>query len=173
MVPSSNQGEHIFNALDSLALEQIPEMNKQINQAKPSRIKEKEAAIKAVNHLETLANQLKKERDHPDFRTAPKGDPANAQRYGNFKKDTELNVKKVMTGSPSEHTAGYTSLNRMLDNLDYYTIDQVAHKSGREQLSALRQREFDVWYAATKGLMHSTFTALRDAALATSRTRDL
>ena len=69
------------------------------------------------------------------------------------------------------HTAGYTAMNRILNELPHYTVDATARASRRAALPGHRRAAFDLWFDQTNQLMEDTFVALRDAALAVARTR--
>jgi hypothetical protein len=127
-------------------------------------------ATEAIQQLRTQAARLLRERNHGDFRTGPCGDRANGARYSQFAQATRSAIRNLVSGNPSLHTRGYTDFNRLLDALDYYTIDRTARDAARQALPAPRQVQFDRWLQRTRDLMQTTFTLLREAALAVNRT---
>jgi hypothetical protein len=165
---SSKQGEHIFNALGDLAKEMAALLTGEIN--KNAHPDTSFAAKTAVDRLRDLASEQILKRNQGDFRTATTGDPTNSFTYGQFYRDTKRAVDEVLSGDPSLHTRGYTTLNRHLGDLDRCTIDLRARDSAREALSAIRRQDFDHWFDPTKERMETTFVALRDAALSVNRT---
>ncbi len=162
----SKQGEHIFNALGDLANEFVDMLTKRINKNGSAS----NTAVESIRELQKHAAQLIQQRNHQDFRTGSQGNITNDQRYSEFAKNIRTAIDNLLSKDPSRHTQGYTNLNRLLDNMDYYTIDQIAKQSARGPLSDARKREFDKWYEQTRSLMHGTFKTLIDAALAVNKT---
>ena len=168
MPNGSLQGEHIFNALGDLAEEMALFLIRAINAAAP--FEKRVVATEAIRPLRNYAAALIRERNQADFRTGPRGDITNASRYSQFSQATRSAIRNIVSGNPSSHTRGYTDLNRLLDGLDRYTIDQTAHDSARQALTVQRQGQFDRWFNSTRASMHSTFKMLIDAALEVNRT---
>ena len=54
----------------------------------------------------------------------PHDSPINANRYSDFANRTRGAVRDIVTGSSSAHTAGYTTINRLL-NEEGYTVRGV------------------------------------------------
>ena len=84
---------------------------------------------------------------------------------------TETAVAGITLGGPSQQTAGYTVLNRNLDNLAASTVDTIARASRRGSWAGGRRAPFDQWFTATDQLMYDTYRAIRDTALAVARAR--
>ncbi|AOY81812.1 hypothetical protein BJP36_19740 [Moorena producens JHB] len=164
----SKQGEHVFNALGDLVSQFINELTRNINASAPDS--SRSDAQKTISQLQEYATEFVRKRNNSDFRAGPQGDAANSHRYATFVDTTRTAIRDMLSGNPSRQTRGYSDLTKLLNNLDFYTIDTTAHDSVRAQLSAARQREFDTWYDETKALMHLTFKTLIDAALAVNKT---
>lgn len=164
----SLQGEHVFNAVGDLALGLLGTLRANISSVSAARA----AAEGALGALETRARAFNQARDNADFRTADQGDTANSARYSTFSEITRKSIGDIISKNPSIHTQGYTKINQLLDNLDYYTTDQKAKTSRRDSFKGNqnKQQAFDGWYNSTRDLMYATFKDLRDAALAVNRT---
>ena len=169
MTAPSAQGEHVFNAVNALARKLATEMRAALPVA-PSEART--AAEAAIDALIALATQLGAARDNHEFRSADHGDPHNAERYSQMVAATETAVAGITLGGPSQLTAGYTVLNRNLDNLHALTVDETARASRRGSLAGGRRGPFDQWFTATDELMYTTYRAIRDTALAVARTRN-
>ncbi|HEX3448404.1 MAG TPA: hypothetical protein VHS97_09130, partial [Isosphaeraceae bacterium] len=148
----SAQGEHIFNAVGDLVMElasylQTVLISRNLLLNPPGNIftfntttnAPYVAAQQTLNSLRQLAQDAIDARDNAEFRTADRGDPANSSRYSTFASITRTAVRQLATGAASELTQGYTQLNRFLDNIDYYTIDQTARTERRRELPATRR----------------------------------
>jgi hypothetical protein len=169
MTAPSLQGEHVFNALNALAQRLATEMRSALPAA-PSEART--AAEGAIDALIQLATQLGAARDHHEFRSADRGDAHNSDRYSQLVTATETAVAGITLGGPSQLTAGYTVLNRNLDNLNASTVDEIARASRRGSLAGGRRAPFDQWFTATDQLMYDTYRAIREAALAVARARN-
>lgn len=168
MSNGSQQGEHIFNALGDLANEMALFLTTAIAPAATQA--KRKVATTAISDLRMAAQALIAERNRFDFRTGPRGDITNADRYSQFVQTTRSAIRNIASGNPSLHTRGYTDLNRLLDYLDLYTIDREAYNSAQDGLSKVRQKEFAKWFKETRAAMHLTFSRLRHAALEVNRT---
>lgn len=166
---ASLQGEHVFNAVGNLAAELEGQVRAAIAPGAPDEVRD--AATAACDRLRNLARDLIAARDNDEFRSADAGDPANSHRYAQMTRRARADIIGMATGGPSEHTQGYTDFNRMLNEVDYYTVDEVARASRRNALGVHRRGAFDTWFNTTRDLISTTLAALRDAALAVNRTR--
>lgn len=86
------------------------------------------------------ANLFKEQRDNIDFRTGTKGDPRNIDRYSEFAKKTGEAVVEIAFADSSQHTKGYTTMNRFLNEIEYYTIDGTA-KQVQERSYQIRGKQ--------------------------------
>lgn len=161
------QGEHIFNAVDALALELAGLLPAMVNDGGDPAVVA--AANVAIQTLANTAGTLAASRNNADFRTAAVGDPINANRYSGMANETRQLVRNICNGA-SAVTMAYTKLNRYLGDIEHYTIDQRARASKRQALHANRRNAFDAWFNATSDELYNTYRALRDAALAVART---
>ena len=163
-VYGSLQGEHVFNALGNLVKDLADVLRGRINGHAPE-------AAAMVDALHESATRLIDARDHQYFRSGPKGDARNSGRYSRFSLLTRSAVDNITTGRASMQTAGYTQLNRFLDDIEHYTVDTVARDAVRDGLPGLRRRDFDLWFSETNQMMYDVYRLLRDTALAVARTR--
>jgi hypothetical protein len=161
------QGEHIFNAVDALAVELAGLLPAMVNNAADPAVVA--AALLAIQTLINTAGTLAASRNNADFRTATEGDPINANRYSGMANETRQLVRNICNGASAVTTA-YTKLNRYLGEIEHYTIDQRARTAKRQALHANRRNAFDAWFNATSDELYNTYRALRDAALAVART---
>lgn len=161
------QGEHIFNAVDALALELAALLPEMVNDLGDAAVVA--AAAVAIQTLTNTAGTLAASRNNAEFRTAAAGDPINANRYSGMANETRRLVRNICNGASAVTTA-YTTLNRYLGDIEHYAIDQSARASKRAALNANRRNAFDAWFNATSDELYNTYRALRDAALAVART---
>jgi len=167
---ASAQGEHVFNAVNALALEMVQVLRGAVSDTK-NYPGDSTAANASIDTLVALADELKTARDNAEFRSAGVGDPHNAFLYSDFAARTRTAVRGLISGGPSEHTAAYTAINRMIDDFEKYTLDTVAKTARRNELGAGRRQAFDKWLEDTRLLMLNTYKGIRDAALAVNRLR--
>jgi hypothetical protein len=163
----SSQSEHIFNALGDLVKELAEYMWSVLGLSLAEGEipgTEWNQAAGTLNGLIAAAETAINQRDNADFRTANQGDVRNQARYSDFAERTRRAVRQMVDGGPSEQTQGYTTLNQLQNNIDYYIIDDTARRAGRAALPANRQGQFDQWYDSTKDLMHDIYSLTRDAA---------
>lgn len=163
----SVQGEHIFNAVGDLAKEIAATLAQQFA-GHGTLTPKMQTAQQKVQTLQSLADQFITARNHEDFRTGDKGDPANVSRYSSFVSSVRKAVPQMLSGNPSEMTAGYTALTKLANDIEHSTIDQTAMKSAQSPLSSTRRTKFDQWFTETVQLLHSLFKALIDAVQAVS-----
>ena len=170
------QGEHIFNALDSLALEGGEALVERVSarlemlrgNQKTLTVSQSlgkwnfDVQVAELNKSVALARGL---RDNTRFRSASQGEPLNAAgqdpnsiRYGEF--SGTVRTALATCGTPTWDNGA--ALDALKANLITSITDQVARgvKRGTDLLNASARAEFDRWYRDTTTQMESLFAVI-------------
>ncbi|MFI6475951.1 DUF4157 domain-containing protein [Streptomyces sp. NPDC050516] len=179
---SHAQGEHIFNALDSLALEAGDALVERVTariallEGNNKRLTAKQSVGKwnfdvQIDQLREAVVLAKELRDNRRFRSATSGEPLNAAgqdpnsiRYGDF--STTVRTTLANCGTPTWNDGA--ALDALKANLITTITDQVAHgvKRNTDLQNGPARAEFDEWYRQTKEQMESLFAQLTGTAKA-------
>ncbi|HBF82370.1 MAG TPA: hypothetical protein DD420_21305 [Streptomyces sp.] len=173
------QGEHIFNALDDLAVKcgtaLSDRVHKRIEDVEANRAgltnSQKVSApvtmwnvdvhVRSLREAASRANEL---RDNDRFRAASRGEPMNANgedpnsiRYGQF----TTTVRQILRTCGTPQWNDGAALLALRDDLIATVTDQTARRVKRdEDLPQSAQADFDTWYDTTEAQMTALFTEI-------------
>ncbi|WP_078888531.1 eCIS core domain-containing protein [Streptomyces sclerotialus] len=173
---SSKQGEHIFNALNSLAdnvhsklksmrdqrIKELNDQGRSLSKEQRGRALAQQGAKGKLERLKEEAAKAGVKREHPRFRSAMQGaakdasgsDP-NSLRYSELSRNV---LAAVDTCGTRDWNGGAAIRAYSGDVLESIIIDQDARRQARDnELPPSDRKEFDKWFADTRASMHALF----------------
>ncbi|POX40863.1 hypothetical protein C3486_11770 [Streptomyces sp. Ru73] len=174
---ASKQGEHVFNALDALAMKvyttlkdmrerRVGELNEQVkskslSREQAGRAKAQTGVKERLEHLRTHAEAAGAKRDHPRFRSAMQGAAKDAGGDQNSRDYSELSnaVMAAVGTCGTRQWNGGAALERYRGAaLESVIIDQVARTQLRDnELPKADRKAFETWFEETRAAMHALF----------------
>ncbi|MFB8077437.1 DUF4157 domain-containing protein [Streptomyces sp. NPDC056013] len=167
---SSAQGEHVFNALNALAMGIHADITRDF-EATPE-------LVTALDALQDAAETLRVKRDHSTFRAAPagKGNSANSNSYSAYAEDIRAAVRMALSSErkatdaektagrrdepPRNFTGGWSRLVELSQNVLDRTIDLQALAY---QDKTYKTKEYREWKADTIEAMQGASNKLLNA----------
>ncbi|WP_329121369.1 hypothetical protein [Streptomyces sp. NBC_01465] len=157
----SAQGEHVFNAVNALALELAGVLDTHLEANRtPGMSPELAAGVaQAVGALRDQARALGVSRDNHQYRAAPagQGNPANATSYSEYAQQVRRAVAQATGGA--NPVLGWSTLVDLSRQVRDRAVDQTARAAQQRALGA----GFTTWFDTTNAQLESTFTALLTA----------
>ncbi|MFI9028534.1 hypothetical protein [Streptomyces sp. NPDC053560] len=181
---ASKQGEHVFNALDALAMKvhatlkdmresRIGELNQQVKSKSLSpeqagRAGAQRGVKEQLDRLRDSAAEAGRKRDHARFRSAMQGAAKDAGGDQNSRDYSELSnavMSALATCGTSQWRGGAALQSYRGARLESIIIDQVARQQLRDnELPKSDNRAFDAWFEETRAAMHALFEDIIDTA---------
>ncbi|MFE3181083.1 DUF4157 domain-containing protein [Streptomyces violascens] len=157
----STQGEHVFNAVNALALEMAAVLETHFNTNRPEDMGP-ELATSVTDSIEALraqARALGLSRDNHQYRAAPAGmgNPANATSYSQYVQQVRRAVGQATGGT--NPVLGWS----MLVDLSRQVLDRAVDQTARSAQARTLGQGFTTWFDTTSTHMENTFTALLTA----------
>ncbi|MEU6116101.1 hypothetical protein ABZ840_16425 [Streptomyces sp. NPDC047117] len=174
---ASKQGEHVFNALDALAMkayttlkgmrdERIGQLNQQVTSKSLSKEQAGRAAGQSgvkerLEQLRTRAEEAGRKRDHARYRSAMQGAEKGAGGDQNSRDYSQLS-NAVMSALATCGTSGWRGGAALQSyrgaRLESIIIDQVARQQLRDnELPKSDNKAFDAWFDETRAAMNELF----------------